>query len=91
MNKNGDTNRTTSVLGDAWVMKDSHFSADDPLVKPRFPEHLDFLSLLWITPRMFVFESEHKILFENGVFEKLQAINNFFSTGLTSKNFKILD
>ena len=41
MNENGEINRTTNVLGDAWVMKNSSLSADGPLAKTRLPEHFD--------------------------------------------------
>ena len=42
MNENGETNKSTNVLGDAWVMKDSHISSGDPLVKPRLPEYFNY-------------------------------------------------
>ena len=42
MNESGETNRTTNVLGDAWVNKDLLISSDGPFNKQRLLEHFDY-------------------------------------------------
>ena len=42
MDESEETNKTTNVLGDAWVMKYLCLSSDDPFNKPRLLEHFDY-------------------------------------------------
>ena len=66
MNENGETNRITNVLGDAWIVKELRLNVDGPLAKPRLPEHFDYYPCSEFFQGCLSLNLNRKFLFEMG-------------------------